>query len=226
MASNGADDLAQTYRLINQLQTPITDLSTLLSLLSAPLDCLALLPPRFLRYNTSPLPPNSLQISRHIPVIQRALLDHVVPSWKSMLDEESATILIDQFFVPDAFMNRSSSAGIVALYAYSTILARPSGDYALSLLERLSSSYPIDRLHTAIFKDTQTVSHVQSIRLWEDCVRNVLSVPARVANALEGKNVPTELEQGRYFHKLVIRCEELLLAVSQRGSTSSMLCYI
>ncbi|EED77660.1 predicted protein [Postia placenta Mad-698-R] len=100
--------LSQIRELIARLQAPVPDKLTLLQLLSAPLDHLGLLPPKFRRYNVSPLP------------------------------------------------------------------------------------------------SKQETS-------WEDCVRNLAAIPAKVANALGGKaDVPVELQQGTYFHGLSIRCERLI----------------
>lgn len=212
MTTDRLDASSQAQQLISRLSAPIEDLPTLLSLLAAPLDSLSLLPPRFRRHNTAPLPENAFQPTRHISLIQRALIEHVVPTWQPALEEADAMSLVDQYFIPDLFMNATPSAGLVSLYAYSTILSLPLKEYSLSLLVRLAQSYPIDRLHASVFSVTGLHTG-QTTQIWEDTAKSVLSVPTRVANALEGKNVPAELELGQYFRNLSLRCEALLASL-------------
>jgi telomere length regulation protein len=216
MAADRLDSSSKIQDHINRLRSPVPDLTTLLGLLSAPLDCLSLLPPRFHRYNTSPLPHDAFQISRHVPLLQRALLEHIVPTWRSSLEEENMLTIVDQYFVPDVFLSATSAAGQVSMHAYSTILSLPLGDYSLSILCRLASFYPIDRMHTSVFEDKAAAPVRQATRLWEDTVRNVLSAPAKVANALHGKGIPPALEQGPYFRALAVRIEALLAALAER----------
>lgn len=204
--------------VINQLQAPIPDLQSLLSLLAAPLDCLNLLPPQYRSYNTSPLPVEAFRATRHLPSLQRAILEHVLPSWHPTLSEKKLMPLVDQYFVPDSFSYSTPSAGQVVLHAYSTILALPFTPYSLDILARLSKAYPMDRLYSAIFS---TISP-QTEMAWEDTVKNVLSVPPKVANALAGKSsMPEELEQGVYYSNVCIRSEILIHTLSQKGGKGS-----
>ncbi|KAK7015025.1 telomere-reg-2 domain-containing protein [Favolaschia claudopus] len=195
--------------LVRQLQTPVSDLSTLLALLCSPLHSLRLLPPQFSRYNVQPLSPGSVNISRHIPAFQRAILQHIGPTWESALAEEDAAPLLEQYFCPDVFSFASVAAGDVTVLAYSTILSLPLTDYSIRLLVRLSERYPIDRLYAAVL--SQNVQDARRIREWEDCVRNIGAVPARVANALQGKSIPPQLEHGAYFNA-VCKCSEHMVA--------------
>jgi telomere length regulation protein len=50
---------------------------------------------------------------------------------------------------------------------------------------------------------------------WEDCLRNVVAVAAKVANAA-GRDtlIPPELEQGAYFNNVSLRCEYLIFTLS------------
>lgn len=210
-----AEAASQIREVINRLQTPIADLPTLLALVAAPLECLNLLPPQYRSYNTSPIPADALHATRHLPPLQRAILEHVIPHWHPILSEQKMTPLIDQYFVPDAFSYSNSSAGQVVLHAYSTLLSLPFTPYSLDVLARLSKAYPIDRLHSAIF----TTKSPQSEMAWEDVVKNVVSVPPKVANGLAGKNTtPPELEQGSYYANVCSRTEVLVhtLATNNR----------
>lgn len=218
-------------QLLEELQAPIADLDSLLTLLSAPLDALGLLPPRFRSYNTRPLPSSRLNVSKYIPQIQRVLLTHVVPTWDTLLAESNATSLLEQYFCPDSFSNALSSAGEVAIDAYATLImfilpAAPQISFVLWLLERLALEYPIDRLYTAVFvvKEFNVSDSGMNLR-WEDCIKNLVAIPARVGNALgvAGKTdkVPSVLENAHYFNHLSSRCERLIFELSKPSSAIS-----
>ncbi|KIK59730.1 hypothetical protein GYMLUDRAFT_44166 [Collybiopsis luxurians FD-317 M1] len=211
---------SEVRQVIHQLQHPISDYSTLLSLLSAPLHSLSLLPPIFTQYNLSPLPSGSIRTAVHVPLLQRALLEHVLPTWDSGLKDNHNLSLLDQYFCPDSFTFASPAAGDVALLAYSTILSLPFTDHSLRLLTRLSREYPIDRLHTSIFSQKDSV--VKLNRTWEDCVQNVVSVPAKVGNYCGTRKLETPplLEHGTYFNNLSVRCEHLISISTQESLPS------
>ncbi|KAJ7632433.1 telomere length regulation protein-domain-containing protein [Roridomyces roridus] len=216
----------QVLSRLQALQTTTAQLSTVLSLLSGPLECIGLLPPQFRRYNTEPLAPGAVNISRHVPSLQREILLHIGPTWESALIEKDAMPLLEQYFCPDAFSFASAAAGDVTLLAYSTILSLPLTEYSIPLLVRLSERYPIDRLHAAVFLDHE--HNVKQMLRWEDCVRNVAAVPSRVANALQGKDIPRQLEHGFYFNSLCKRCECIIssLSSSPREHEVSSVTYI
>lgn len=217
MATNTKDNASVNVReVINQLQAPVSDIQTLLALLSGPLDCLGLLPPQFRRYNVQPLPYGAVTVSRHIPLLQRALLEHVAPTWDTAIVEENATPLLEQYLCPDSFSFASSAAGDVALLAYSTIMTiQPLTEYAIRVLARLSVEYPVDRLYPAVFPGGGTTSRRELG--WEDCVRNLAMVPGKVANAVGGKGPPA-LEHGTYFNNFCVRCECLISSLSIKPS--------
>lgn len=202
--------------VISQLESPISDVSILLALLTSVLDCLGLLSPQFGKYNVNPLPVGSVVISRHIPTIQRHILGHVQPTWGAVLSELKASVLLKQFFCPDSFSFTSSTAGEVVLHAHSTILSLLVSPYSAGLLSDLSKEYPIDRIYFAIFSNTGDAAK-QNLA-WEDHVRNLAAIPGKVANALGPTNsVPDLLEHGTYFHQISLRCQCLVKALSIRN---------
>ncbi|KAJ7470566.1 telomere length regulation protein-domain-containing protein [Mycena latifolia] len=200
----------QVEEVISRLQTALSDLSTVLALLCGPLDCIGLLPPQFRRYNIEPLPSGAVNISRHVPAFQREILQHIGPTWESALTEKGAAPLLEQYFCPDAFSFASPVAGDVTLLAYSTILSTPLTEYSIRLLVKLSERYPVDRLHAAVFSSEHSAKHILE---WEDCVRNIAAVPARVANSLQGNKIPPQLEHGFYFSAVCKRCECAIAAL-------------
>jgi len=206
--------LSQVRDVITRLQSPIPDLPTLLLLLCSPLRSLNLLPLPFRKYNTDPLPGGIINITRHIPPFQRALLEHVIPTWESTLAEEKKTLLLTQYFCPEPSF-ASLAAGDIALLAYSNILSLPLTEYSVSLLVQLSAEYPVDKLYAAIFSSHNTDSVQKQLVTWEDCLRNVAAVPAKVANtAGRSTPIPLELEQGKYFDNVSLRCEYLIFTLS------------
>lgn len=205
--------------LISQLQAPILNISTLLSLLSSPLLTLNLLPPQYRSFLTaSPLPTSSgFKLSKHIPAIQRAILEHVAPTWEPILVEQKKDLVLTQYFCPDPFVSGTKEAGELTLLAYGTILSSPLTSFSIRLLARLAVGYPIDRLHRAVFVDRASSDLEQRTVAWEDCLRNVSSVPAKVANATSGKGqIPAELQQGTYFNNVSKRTEYLIWTLSQK----------
>jgi telomere length regulation protein len=218
MGEERHDDTRNQVRdVINQLQSPVPDLPTLLALVSSLLDSIGLLPPHYVPYNTAPLHSAAFNIPRHLPPLQRALLEHVIPAWEPDLSREKLMPLVEQWFIPDTFSFASPAAGEITVHAYRSILSLSFTPYSMDLLARLTKAYPVDRLHTSVFSHpNKDSSSRQTILAWEDVVKSILSAPARVANSLEGKGEPPEdLEQGPYFAKLCVRCEALLWKLSQ-----------
>ncbi|KAF9451205.1 hypothetical protein P691DRAFT_663711 [Macrolepiota fuliginosa MF-IS2] len=226
-----ADIQGQVKETIARLQQPIDNLQTLLSLLAAPLDNFGILPPQFRKYNTDPLPPNSVNVRKHISPIQCALLEHILPVWDTALrdNKPSATLLVKQYFCPDPFVNARPVSGDISLKAYETILTGRLGHDGIRFLESLAREYPMDRLWTAVFEGTTSAlekdQHLAVKDLtWEDCVRDVISVPAKVANAVgsagRGLDIPPVLENGMYLNGVCRRVEVLVEKLSQRPARS------
>jgi telomere length regulation protein len=213
--------------IIVRLQQPIDNLQTLLSLLAAPLDILGILPPAFRKNNTDPLPSRSVNVRKHIPSIQRALLEHIYPTWDTVLHDHKpdATLLLEQYFCPDAFVNALPISGHLALSAYDTLLTSKLHRHGIHLLENLASGYPIDRLWTTLFEEKlrehgrDDESAVKELT-WEDCVRDVVGLPAKVANAVgsAGRELvaPDVLENGEHLNGVSRRVEILIERMSRR----------
>ncbi|KAK7693186.1 hypothetical protein QCA50_002752 [Cerrena zonata] len=217
MTSNdGKEEQTKIWETINRLRNTIEELPELLSLLTAPLETFKLLPPQYSHYNTEPLPAGSVKVPKHIPPLQRALLEHIIPTWEAPLKEKRLYGLVEQYFCPDAFAFTSSVAGELAIHAYSTILSLPLVEYSTYFLVRLSKAYPIDVAWTVIFGGSSGASGRWELT-WEDLVRDISAIPAKVANALGPKSaIPLELEQGTYFNHVSRRCEILVKNLSAK----------
>ncbi|OCH95315.1 telomeric DNA binding protein [Obba rivulosa] len=211
--------LSQIQNIIAHLQSTIPNTSTLIQLLSVPLATIGLLPPRYRRRDDETLSSKGFDIDRHIPPLQRALLEHVIPNWEPILSQEKALDLVEQYFCPDSISFASPAARRVALHAYSTILSLPLTQYSIRLLARLCKSYPIDVLHSVVYSGYDNSSSGKHTITWEDCVRNVAAIPAKVANAVAvSTEIPHDLEQGTYFDQLSMRCEHLMHRLSSKPS--------
>ena len=222
---NNHDKIKQ---IITRLQQPIDSFQILLLLLTAPLDNLGILPPVFRKYNTDPLSVHSVDVRKHIPLIQHALLDHIYPTWNTVLHDHNpdATLLLSQYFCPDTFVNALPVSGSFALISYETLLTGKIGRVSIQLFQKLTQEYPIDRLWTAVFEEKSVMSQRDGDILtkqnltWEDCVRNVVSVPAKVANAAgaigENMDIPFALENGVYLNGVCRRIEVLVERMSER----------
>lgn len=204
-----AEDLTEL-----KLSDNITDLQTLLELLCGPLQSAGLLPPQFHKYSNSAH--KNRNVLKHYTSIQRTLLEKILPAWDSVLTEQGLSAIVYQYFCPDLFSFASDVAGQVVVMSYSTILSTPFNEFSIRFLSRLAKEYPIDRLHQAVF-DAGTIT-------WEDCVRNIIIVPAKVANFLGGKgNIPDDLENGGYFNHLCLHTENLIYTASAQAVSTGML---
>ena len=198
--------------VLSQLQTQITEFQSLLPLLCLPLARVNLLPPQFRRFDSLPSKDVTVDVARVFPPIQRALLESILPTWETILEEEGCSALVLQYFCPDAFSNASSPAGEVALCAYSTILSLPLHQQRVDLLMRLTKEYPIDRLFDAVSTIRDPARRSVS---WDDCLRNIFAVPTKIANTLKGQGTPTGLGLPDYYNSLCVRTELLIRALSK-----------
>ena len=208
--------------IIDSLRAPIYELPNLLLLLAAPLKTIGLLPTNDI-YNVNPLS-SAKSIRKHISLIQCALIEHVAPSWEGSLKETGNLQLLEQYFCPDGVIDDASPVTEVILAAHSTILSLPLTDFSLYLLQRLSSRYPMGKFFKLIFKSEFDVKHEI---LWEDYVRNLLSVPSRIANEFgEKRNIPPAFEQAVYFNDLCLQCEQLITYASSQNDNGMLTTYI
>ncbi|KAH9946325.1 uncharacterized protein BXZ73DRAFT_86467 [Epithele typhae] len=200
--------LAQVRDTIARFQTPSRP-PTLLALLAAPLGAIGLLPPRFRQHNTSPIATGNFNVPRHI---------------SPELTKNHSYELVEQFFCPDLMSFANPAAGHIALYAYSTILSTPLNDYSVRLLAKLCKSYPIDVLHGIAYPDIGGPAPAGRHSVtWEDCVRNAIAVPAKVANYMGDRgDCPPELEHGQYFNDMSVRTERIILGAHQSHRISSV----
>jgi len=207
------DDLKQ---ILDALQSPISDLETLLTLLARPLESIGLLQKRFQKYASEKLPKGSFNIPKHLPAIQRALLQNVLPSWDSALHEENALEILDQFFCPTPSV--SQNAGRTALEAYATILFTPFNTFSVQYLSQLARSYPIQTLFDCVFDSNPP--NIAAIR-WEDCVRVVISVPVKVANFCGHEHpVPKNLQYDAYITDLSSHTGDVIWRQASSGPSS------
>ena len=211
MSSDYPDEVGS---LVHALQSPGHGISSILALLTAALHATGLLPAAYSSYNVRPLS-TEVNIPKHVPLIQRTLLEHVAPSWELPLRQSSNYLLLEQFFCP-VDVPRRAPATEVALLAYSTILSSHFTLFSVRLLQRLSVEFPTDALYEAIFNRG---SVVEKELIWENYVRNLLGVPSRVANAfgagLRGE-IPRVLEQAFFINSVCIQCERLIANMSSQ----------
>lgn len=210
--------------IINQLRTEtMPDLDTLLGYLCAPLDALGLLPRDLKRHNVvAPLPAGTVTIAKHIPSLQQALAERILPVWEDELISIGLLHLVDLYFCP-AYSKTALNVGEIAIHAYSTLLSVPINKSTLRLIDRIASTYTLEKLHAVIFFGF----HMDSVRresAWEDCVRNLVALPTKVANAIATADVSIlpSLEQGSFFERICRDFETLVANISVTASYTSM----
>lgn len=201
------DDIAVILRA---LHTPIHELQELLSLLIAPLQAIALLPPAYENHNVKLLC-SSINIPNHIPLIQHVLIEKIVPAWEFALRESGNSQLLEQYFCPVCVNEDVPAAAEVVTLAYSTIISHPLVNFSAHLLQCLSANYPMVKILKMIF---QRFSMKQEV-IWEDYVRNSLSIPTRIANSVGVRGyVPPSLESASYLQTVCVQCEQLIAYAS------------
>ncbi|KAI5899883.1 uncharacterized protein SCHCODRAFT_02561678 [Schizophyllum commune H4-8] len=207
--------------IINQLRNPIPDAETLLTLLAAPLDSISLLAPPLRKYNANSLPSGTFSIARHVPQIQTALIQHIVPTWDIVLEEKQAMPIVTQYFCPDSFYYSTPAAGEIVIHALSTIISLPLTDFSIRMLARIAIEYPIDRIHAAIFQSKSYTS--KESLAWEDYIRDLCTVPGKVANFFAATRAPPPaLDYEPYFSHVCTRFECLVSALPPQGALPSL----
>lgn len=207
------DDAKQ---ILDALQSPIPDLETLLTLLASPLESIGLLQTRFHKYALEKLPKGAFNIPKHLPVIQRALLQTILPSWESALHEEETLAIADQFFCPVS--SKSQNAARTALEAYTTLLSTPFNTFSVRYLSQLTRFYSIQPLFDCVFD--LNPPEIAAIR-WEDCVRVVISVPTKVANFCGREHpIPDNLQYDTYITDLCSYTGDIIWGLASPGSSS------
>ena len=147
-------------------------------------------------------------IGRSMGSIQQALLHTAVPTFLHALDDRGRELL-DTFFAPRPASQSATDAAIrthIALAAYQTfsaqLSARPglaplplvSRTYVLDVLDSLARNYRLEEIYGAIWsrvKDGAESSKEACSKqlMWEDMVRVLVSLPAKVGNVVGQWNV-------------------------------------
>ncbi|EJU02519.1 hypothetical protein DACRYDRAFT_51119 [Dacryopinax primogenitus] len=234
----------QLRQIRESLTSPVPDLDALLHLLCLPLDLLNLLDDSLRQYGSSVRPPPEVKrtiLLKWIPSLQTTILERIVVDWYDALKQEgNLEHTITQYFVPSpsSFLD----ASLVGMSAYDILLNAisrhgPKKEYRilpdvtihfiLNMLSRLSVQYTLDTLHQGIF-DNGLDADSQDL-LWNDCVKNLVVVPTKVANYIQGNSpaVPHSLLPSEYFEKLCLSAETIIYRLSKStNSHQQMSCLI
>ena len=210
-SGDGHDDI---HDYLSRIASPIPDLTEVLSLLSAPLHALFLLPRNYEKYNTHPfkIAPENRDVAKRLPAIHSALLTHVLPVWYEQLVKDKHDVLVVQLFAPEPGLHY---AGVVALAAYSSLTSHPLQDFCMPIMETLVKRYPIDVVYHLIFGKFSAIDSRKQVGTWEEFVRCAASLPTKVSNWAgrgDGRAVPKVLEIGNYFRGMCVQAEELVVS--------------
>jgi telomere length regulation protein len=208
MILGNEDDAAR--EIIERLKRPIEDVDTLLHLLFVPLQALGILPVQYQHYVKTSLRSESFVIAKHVPLIQVALLQHVLPSWETELARSSLLSVIDLWFCPEILPLREVY-GEIALHAYTSLLSTPLDAPSIRYFARLRELYPAERIHDVVFHRS-AIDDARRQRDWEDHLQILTTGPAKIANASATRKltVPSSLDHGPYFDSLCVSLEKLI----------------
>lgn len=165
---------------LSQLQGPIHELQTLTNLLASSLAAYGILHPRHQLFVETSIPLSRNQKAvRLIPQFQLAILEQVLPNWEQTLEENDLVPLVQQWFCPVS--SSSEYATDVARHALSSILSVPLRQSTVAILEHLLYHYPLSSIYSHFFPVTGALSIVAID--WDEYLKDILSLPAKVANA-------------------------------------------
>jgi telomere length regulation protein len=196
--------------IIERLKRPVEDVDTLLHLLLVPLQALGILPVQYHHYVKTSLRSESFVVAKHVPPIQVALLQHVLPSWETELTRLSLLSVIDFWFCPEILLPHEG-CGEIALHAYTSLLCTPLDTPSIRYFARLRELYPAERIHGIIFHRSAT-DDARKHLAWEDYLQILTSAPAKIANAGATRKltIPSSLDHGPYFGSLCVSLEKLV----------------
>ncbi|WVR00155.1 hypothetical protein IAU59_007297 [Kwoniella sp. CBS 9459] len=191
-------------------------------------------------------------VTRYLPSIQALLLSDIVPTFYDALDQHGQ-VSLRTLFVPPKSSESISLKRQIALATYLTVpaflnapkpstptLPRQSRSFVISILDALVAQYGIDDLYHAVIGTTRKAGHTgidkgkggAEVLQWEDTVRAVVGIPAKVGNAIgrwgaEGggglarQDVPDRLLSKPYFDVLAVRLESLMYELSLNSGSGS-----
>lgn len=201
MSSDPSTALRDLRDTLRQPLSSTEALTSALSLVLSPLDL-----------HPTSVPPSSASaaavaaIQRYLPTIQLSLLTDHLPTFLHALGEDDL-LVVERFFCPpkSATLGALRVGRTIAGVSYTTLpsllssksaggagstaLPAQSRDHLLSSLDKLAATYGIDDLYWSIWAsggESQAESSkdggLRALR-WEEAVKAVTSLPARVANA-------------------------------------------
>jgi len=212
-------DPSDARDILRNMRAPIADVDALLALLGPPLNAFGLVP-RGTRLPIHGASFDRTAIASIFPELQRAVLVDIAPMWQFALKSAGYDQLLDQFFCPVAVAARGHGE-CVAVLAYSALLSNPLDTWGLAMLEQVCNAYSLSDLYWGVFSGPLWTTVSQQTLAWEDLVRFIPTVPARVANALGGKSCPSALEFASFNRRLCLEFHDLVDSRMQATGTSS-----
>lgn len=196
---SSVDEFALTAfrEAVVHLKDPLVDEATLRAALDAPLRLLGLLPRQ---HDVSKIPPSTS--ARYVATLQNNIIQHIFPAWSAALLDGQSKVCLDlltQYFCPaiqSVKLNKSLALNF-ALHSRLSLLAAPLGPLSIHLLDLLSSNYSLNTFFHHHYLEPARNSEESSSELnWETCVKSIVSVPTKIANALgpEDRDIPYSLQ--------------------------------
>lgn len=205
--------------LSTALSAPLSSVTHLLSLLVPPLAVLGQLADRsdlVRSYTSAPVPSgDELQLSRttflkrQLGLVQHAVAQTLWLDWSQELEREElglAQVVLGRWLVPIPFEGDSATATELAKSSYGILLAALSRresapkliDLVVDFLERLARTYNVKQLYLHIYGSALGDERERTFASgrWETALKNLVSVPARVANACGDAAIKTQTRVG------------------------------
>lgn len=188
---------------LSRLRTPLSDKDELIKLLSTSLEALEISPsPRSKDVNSHA---DAKLFLRYIPEYQMTLVQHVLPHWLEILQEDMCLPLIRNYFSPNL---PSSSLGThssiprqflvmeTIILAQRTLSMQPVSKFALDTLSTICRIHsPLD-VFCYVFRSDRDIAERDIGIRWSDYIDSLFALPGRISNAAVERQltIPTNLE--------------------------------
>jgi telomere length regulation protein len=206
------------------LSSPLSSTTQLLAFLVPPLARLGLVADQPQLVAEYPSPDLDINVNkdttrflkRQLALVQKVLVERVWPDWEAALEAEEGQLgelVLERWFVPPSLDNPIHAEVAFSSYAVLSSLLSPrtkpplqprSVEIVLSLLVKLSSTFGLEQAYLAIFGRSSTGRRLedagadaQDAERWERVLKDLVSVPTKVANAWGSLTEAKAIPQGR-----------------------------
>lgn len=195
-------------RVIANLRQPVGALTDLMELLNTIVSLLSLHHEGSMRSRKSA---SSKEIRCILP-LQETVVQHVLPVWYKVLEDEKKIKSIDLLF--GITSEKTHLSPLLGINAFQTLSWTVSREYTEKSLPRLLKLYPVQAAHASLFRSNLSgsiLSDAQQEGMWSDHLRVAFGIPGKAMNAL-GNGAPEMFQPKLCPDILIYHYSDFILA--------------